>query len=244
MKEVVFFHLERHASAQREDSKSHRDAWIPAADNPEMQVEKHRREYSGAESAGRRYDPPMKRLALPAALFVFAIACGEKERPVAQLEQAPAPPAAAETIATESVASAGTQPEVVPENAAPADITGAYFAMAPLPAEFAELDHLLLALIDDNGEPAPLNGFLRPKAASAKDYALRNPSLNGKTLTFTTVPVNDVAYAFTGAFTTLDNFAVNTPSYDTAILTGTLTKMRGTQQVASTPVRFRYVAGD
>lgn len=187
----------------------------------------------------------MKRLVLLAALFAFAIACGEKERPAAQMEQPPAAPAAAETVATESVASATTQPEAVAENAAPAaDITGAYFAMAPLPADFAELDHLLLAFIDDNGEPAPLNGFLRPKAASAKDYTLVNPSMNGKTLTFTTAAVNDVSYAFNGAFTTLDHFAVNTPSPDTAVLTGTLTKMRGTQQIASTPVQFRYAAGD
>lgn len=115
--------------------------------------------------------------------------------------------------------------------------------MDPLPAEFAELDHLLLATIDENAAPAPLNGFLRPKAQSAKDYTLVNPVLADKKLTFTTVTVDGVHYAFDGAFELLDNFAANPPSYETTVLTGTLTKLRDGQQIATTPVKFRYEAG-
>lgn len=123
------------------------------------------------------------------------------------------------------------------------EVTGAYFAMTELPAEFAELDHLALATIDENAAPAPLNGFLRPKKQSAKDYTLESPTLDGKTLTFRTVAVDGVHYEFTGAFELLGNFPETPPDYETAVLTGTLTKLRDGQSVASTPVKFRYEAG-
>lgn len=123
------------------------------------------------------------------------------------------------------------------------DVTGAYFAMSEWPAEFAELDHLALATIDENAAPAPLNGFLRPKEQSAKDYTLINPTLDGKSLTFKTIAVDGVHYEFRGAFEILDNFPSNPPAYETAVLTGTLTKLRDGKSVASTPVKFRYEAG-
>ncbi len=115
--------------------------------------------------------------------------------------------------------------------------------MAPLPPEFAELEHLSLATIDENAAPAPLNGFLRPKQRSAEDYKLVQPLLDGKQLTFTTTVVDGVHYQFSGAFELLGNFAENPPDYETAVLTGTLSKLRDGQQVAATPVRFRYEAG-
>lgn len=123
------------------------------------------------------------------------------------------------------------------------DVTGAYFAMTDLPAEFAELDHLSLATIDENAAPAPLNGFLRPKELSAKDYTLVSPKLDGRNLTFTTIAVDGVHYEFTGAFEVLGKFAENPPNYETPVLTGTLTKLRDGRSVASTPVKFRYEAG-
>ena len=123
------------------------------------------------------------------------------------------------------------------------DPTGAYFAMTELPADFAELDHLLLATIDENAAPAPLNGFLRPKKHEAKDYVLVSPKRDGRNLTFTTAAVDGVSYQFEGAFEVVGNFAENPPPYETAVLTGTLTKLRDGNTVASTPVRFRYEAG-
>lgn len=130
------------------------------------------------------------------------------------------------------------QPEVAAH-----DVTGAYFPIDPLPAELTELEHLSLATIDENGAPAPLNGFLRPKQRSADDYTLVRPALDGKRLTFTTTAVNGVHYAFSGAFEVLDNFPQNPPSFETAVLTGTLTKLRDGREIAATPVKFRYEAG-
>jgi hypothetical protein len=143
------------------------------------------------------------------------------------------------TAATTTATTAGIEPTA----AAAFDPTGAYFPMTDLPPEFQELEHLGLATIDDNAAPAPLNGFLRPKAPSAADYLLVKPSLNGKTLTFTTTTVRGVHYTFTGAFPRLGNFPETPPSYEEVALSGTLTKLRDGQTIASTPVHFRYEAG-
>lgn len=168
----------------------------------------------------------MSRVLISVVLAVVLTSCRKAEPP--------APPAPAPVPAP--VQSAEVQ---APSH----DVTGAYFAMSELPAEFAELEHLLLATIDENAAPAPLNGFLRPKEREAKDYTLVSPTLDGKNLTFRTVSVDGVHYEFNGAFDVLDNFAANPPSYETAVLTGTLTKLRNGQSVASTPVKFRYEAG-
>jgi hypothetical protein len=181
----------------------------------------------------------MTRWMMVAVLAFAAMGCGGREATVTTTATAPAPaPAPAqEPVATsDTVATAAAE---APEH----DVTGAYFPMTSLPRDFAELDHLLLATIDENAAPAPLNGFLRPKARDAKDYVLVQPSMSGNDLTFTTAPVDGVHYTFTGAFGVLGKFAENPPDYETAVLTGTLTKMRGTVLVASTPVKFRYEAG-
>jgi hypothetical protein len=131
----------------------------------------------------------------------------------------------------------------VPQDPAGSDVTGPYVPTPPLSGEFAEVDHLLLAMIDENGEPAPLNGFVRSKKVRAKDYMLVKPALNGRKLTFTTTAVDGVHYAFDGTFTRLDHFAVNAPQYDEVVLSGTLTKMRDGNSVATTPASFAYQAG-
>lgn len=162
-----------------------------------------------------------------------------------------APATATETVGTApadtaeaTVTSAATAPETAAaEETSGGDVTGSYFPTTPLPAEFAELEHLLLATIDENGAPAPLNGFLRPKASRAKDYVLVQPALSGRNLTFTTAAVNGVHYTFTGAFTRLAHFAADPPPLDEVVLTGTLTKSRDGKQVATTPVSFGYQAG-
>lgn len=178
----------------------------------------------------------MSRLLIPAAcLFLFAAACREAETPVVTTSTV----AATSTVATATEA----QPAPVAVSETPLDPTGAYFAMADLPAEFAELEHLSLATIDENAAPAPLNGFLRPKDRDAKDYALISPKLEGRSLAFTTAAVDGVHYEFNGAFDVAGNFAAEPPSYETAVLTGTLTKHRDGRSIASTPVRFRYEAG-
>ncbi|HEY0324127.1 MAG TPA: hypothetical protein VGC66_24490 [Pyrinomonadaceae bacterium] len=157
------------------------------------------------------------------------------------------PAAAASPTAT---AAAAAQPakntnanakEVV--NESKGDVTGAYFAAGTLPGDFSEIEHLSLATIDENGNPAPLNGFIRPKRRSAKDYQLVNPKLNGRNLTFTTATVGGVGYSFTGTFEKLDNFSANPPPSDEVILRGTLKKTQDGEVVAETKVNFTYSAG-
>lgn len=178
----------------------------------------------------------MSRL-IAVVLLALAFGCREAEPPAAAL------PPPTESAAATSVDPGATATEPAATTAASHDVTGGYFAMAELPGEFAELDHLLLATIDENANPAPLNGFLRPKDPDAKDYRLDRPTLEGKRLTFRTEAVAGVHYEFQGAFEVLDTFAANPPDYETAALTGTLTKFREGKSIASTPVRFRYEAG-
>jgi hypothetical protein len=123
------------------------------------------------------------------------------------------------------------------------DVTGAYMIIGTVPTEFAEIDHLGLATIDAQGNPAPLNGFIRPKMSSAKDYKLIAPKMTGRSLTFTTRAVGGISYSFTGAFTKLGNFPVNPPEGDAPVLKGTLSKLRDGRIVAMTSAEFSYSAG-
>lgn len=178
----------------------------------------------------------MSRLFMCALFLLLAVAaCRRAEPPSAAATTSTVAPVEAPVEAPPAAPVATSETAIEP--------TGAYFAMDELPAEFADLDHLLLATIDENAAPAPLNGFVRPKKAEAQDYALVRPVLAGRNLTFTTTAVDGVHYAFDGAFEVLGNFAENPPSYETAVLTGTLKKLRDGKSIASTPVRFRYEAG-
>ncbi|HYO77920.1 MAG TPA: hypothetical protein VE010_15790 [Thermoanaerobaculia bacterium] len=190
-----------------------------------------------------------KRVVAASLLAIITIACGQTEtaQTTDTITATATPPIApvTETAATAATATtASTTTQTPPEDTTGSDFTGAYFPMAEFTGEFAELDHLLVATIDDNGEPAPLNGFLRPKKQEAKDYVLAQPVLSGRNLTFTTAAVNGVHYAFTGAFQRLGNFQAEHPPYDEPMLVGTLTKLRDGKTVASTPVNFAFRAGD
>lgn len=123
------------------------------------------------------------------------------------------------------------------------DVTGAYFPAGPLPAEFSDIEHLSLATIDAQGNPSDLNGFIRPKNRSARDYTLVDPKLEGKYLTFTTTAVKGVSFSFEGAFERVDDFSKNPPPTDELILKGTLTKMEDGEKAALTRVAFTYSAG-
>lgn len=123
------------------------------------------------------------------------------------------------------------------------DVTGAYFVKGSLPGDFSEIDHLSLATIDDRGNPAPLNGFIRPKRRSAKDYKLVSPKLEGKALTFSTTTVDGVSYSFTGTFEKLDDFSMNPPPSDEVILRGKLKRLLDGNTVIETDVNFTYSAG-
>ena len=189
----------------------------------------------------------MNRLFLVCALWgLFAVGCSTASNSVTESTNksasttsplATATPAGQSTKRTdESSDKTGTSTQ--------GDVTGAYFVKGTLPSDFSEIEHLSLATIDDQGNPAPLNGFIRPKRSrSAKDYRLVNPKLNGKTLSFTTTPVSGVSYSFNGTFERLDNFSANPPSPDEVILRGTLTKVLGGDREIEVDVNFTYSAG-
>jgi hypothetical protein len=186
----------------------------------------------------------MNRLFLVSALFgLFAVGCNKAAEPArdnTNKSSATASPSATATPATQTANSNNANKA---GGGAQGDVTGAYFATGNLPDDFSEIDFLSLATIDDQGNPAPLNGFVRPKRRSAKDYQLVNPKLNGRNLTFTTNTVGGVGYSFTGTFEKLDNFPANPPPSDEVILRGTLTKTMDGDVVAETKVNLTYSAG-
>ncbi|HEY0321618.1 MAG TPA: hypothetical protein VGC66_11715 [Pyrinomonadaceae bacterium] len=123
------------------------------------------------------------------------------------------------------------------------DVFGYYFPQGKLPAAFSEIDHLMLSTIDINARPAPLNGFIRPKARAGKDYKLVKPTMNGMNLSFTTQAIKGVSYKFVGAFTKLGDFPTDRPEGE-VLLKGRLTKMLNGKKVAETNVSFTYTGGD
>ncbi len=192
----------------------------------------------------------MNRLFWACALFVvFLAGCGKSSNSTNQT--ANTPPPAGSTIATitpddksKDDDEGGDAAEEADEKEDEGDVTGAYFPAGPLPAEFSEIEHLSLATVDAQGKAADLNGFIRPRENSARDYKLVDPKLEGKFLTFTTTAVKGVSFSFEGAFERLDDFSQNTPATDEVILKGTLTKMEDGEKAALTRIGFRYEAGD
>jgi hypothetical protein len=179
----------------------------------------------------------MNRLLLVCALFgVSILGCSFSSNTSNQNSNTPTP-AAPSNAQSNNPASENKAKE------SQGDVTGTYFPAEGLPSEFSELEHLSLATIDANGNPAPLNGFIRPKRRSAKDYQLVAPKMDGRNLTFTTTTVGGVGYSFKGAFEKLDNFSANPPPSDQVILRGVLTKTKDGQLVSETPVSFTYSAG-
>jgi hypothetical protein len=179
----------------------------------------------------------MNRLLLVCALFgLFILGCSFGSDTSNQNSNTPTP-AAPSNAQSNNPASENKAKE------SQGDVTGAYFPAEDLPSEFSELEHLSLATIDANGNPAPLNGFIRPKRRSAKDYQLVTPKMDGRNLTFTTTTVGGVGYSFKGTFEKLDNFSANPPPSDQVILRGVLTKTKNGQVVSEAPVSFTYSAG-
>ncbi|HQU85035.1 MAG TPA: hypothetical protein PKY59_17980, partial [Pyrinomonadaceae bacterium] len=128
-------------------------------------------------------------------------------------------------------------------NASPyEELTGAYFAKGALPRTFAEIDHLFLGAIDDSGKPAPLNGFIRPKKSSAKDFELIDIMIDGKDLSFSTKSVKGVSYVFNGAFVRM-NFGAKIPNSNEVVLKGTLSKLVDGEAADETEVSFTFTVG-
>ena len=188
----------------------------------------------------------MKRLFWICALLgVFLVGCNKTSDSANQTANKPVGAGSKITTSTPSgqPTKNGSEAKAGTEENNQVDVTGAYFPVGTLPSEFSEINFLSLATIDDQGKPAPLNGFIRPKRKSAKDYQLVNPKIDGKNLTFSTTTVGVIGYKFRGTFERLDNFSTNPPPSDEIILKGTLTKLSDGEEVALTKVSFTYSAG-
>jgi len=124
------------------------------------------------------------------------------------------------------------------------DPTGYFFFTTKLPKAFGRIDHINLATVDENGQPAPLNGMVRMAGRSAPDYRTVNAQLEGSHITFTTAAVNGVSYAFDGTFQRTGDFSADPPPSDAVVLRGTFTKLKDGKAVIARAVGFRYEMGD
>jgi len=188
----------------------------------------------------------MKRILLACTLAALCVGAGcnlisntNKQNDNKATASATASPTA--TASPKASASPSATPAGKPKDSP--DIGGSYFPVGTLTSDFSEIELLHIAYLDDVGDAAPLNGFLRPRRQQAKDYKISNPKLEGNNLTFTTASVNGISYKFTGKFVTMDNFAENPPPFDRVILKGALEKSQDGTVVAETDISFTYSAG-
>src|SRR5688572_5665210 len=137
----------------------------------------------------------MNRFFWVCAIFgLFVIGCGKASDSATQNGNKPAAtasPSATSTPGGHPAKPADTS-NASTDKSAKGDVTGAYFPVGTLSSDFSEIEHLSLATIDEQGKPAPLNGFIRPKRRSDADYNLVGPKLNGNNLTFLTMVVDGV----------------------------------------------------
>lgn len=188
-------------------------------------------------------------------LGLALVACGKGSKPQTKADStggtatstAQQKPTGGDTAQTKSSSSADSLAAIERAMREPVkgefDMTGAYFISGTAGKEFADIDHLSLATIDENANPAPLNGFIRPKRHADPDYKLAKPALEGRHLTFTTNAVKGVSYTFEGNFERAGNFPADPPPSDAVVLGGMLRKLDNGKVVAETAVRFTYSAG-
>ncbi len=122
------------------------------------------------------------------------------------------------------------------------DIFGYYFIQNAT-KDFKDISEIHLAGEYGEMQNPPEYGLIRMKSKNAKDYKLNKPTLDGKTITFTTKAVNGVSYSFSGTFTRIGNFPEERPE-GKVLLKGTLVKLKGKAKIATAKVSFTYSAGD
>ena len=122
------------------------------------------------------------------------------------------------------------------------DVSGSYFFIEKPPREFQDIDWISIFTSDGDVRNAAMNGFIRLKhrrKGKFVNYFLLNPSLKGRTFTFSTKAVRGISYRFRGQFLKLDNIADGE-----FVLKGQLQKFRDGRKVAQVDCKFSYFGGD
>jgi hypothetical protein len=130
----------------------------------------------------------------------------------------------------------------IPTFAQKTDIFGYYF-IEKATKDFKDISEIHLAGDYGAKQKPPFYGLIRLTSKKAKDFKLNKPTMNGKSISFTTKSVNGVSYSFSGKFVRLGNFPEERPE-GKVLLKGTLTKMKGKTKLASGKFSFSYSAGD
>ena len=84
--------------------------------------------------------------------------------------------------------------------------------------------------------------MLRTKGRTATQFGLRERTISGREIRFTTETINGISYRFTGKLARL-NFHDGGVPIDEVMLSGTIVKLRGGKTIASAPLSFFFEAG-
>jgi hypothetical protein len=120
-----------------------------------------------------------------------------------------------------------------------------YFRPAgKMPKPLADVAELHLAGAGEYGAQAtpPYFGVLETKGRAAKEFRLRERTISGREIRFTTELIGGVSYRFEGTFARLDFHDGGVPINE-VMLRGRLTKLRHGKEVASARVGFAFEAG-
>ena len=113
-----------------------------------------------------------------------------------------------------------------------------------MPKPFADVAELHLSGAGEYGAQAtpPYFGVLETKGSAAKEFRLRERTISGRELRFSTEAISGISYSFEGTFARLDFHGGGVP-IDEVMLSGRLTKLRDGKQVASAQIGFAFEAG-
>jgi hypothetical protein len=130
------------------------------------------------------------------------------------------------------------------ENALEKEPYGYFRPASKIAAAFANVAELHLSGGGEYGAQAtpPYFGVLRTKGRTATDFRLRERTVSGHEIRFTTEKIGGISYRFSGNFAR-PNFHDGGVPVDEVMLSGTIIKLRGGKTIASAPLSFFFEAG-
>jgi hypothetical protein len=130
------------------------------------------------------------------------------------------------------------------ENALEKEPYGYFRPAGKVAAAFADVAELHLGGGGEYGAQAtpPYFGMLRTKGRTPPEFRLRERTISGREIRFTTEQIGGISYRFSGNFARL-NFHDGGVPIDEVMLSGTIVKLRGGKTIASAPLSFFFEAG-
>ena len=118
------------------------------------------------------------------------------------------------------------------------DPDGSFWILGEPPHEFSDFGAINLNA--KRSRQLPVQGF---ELRTGKRLRFKTLIVKRNNLTFETIPLAGVSYAFSGKFLKGGVYSAGNLDDETPVLEGTLTKFRGGQKVAAAKLKFVYFGG-